>query len=73
MSKYQSYDDYRAVCPYYRGARANELVCEGACEGARTMVVRFGQIRQLRVHRSRHCDNLKGYERCPLYRAHTPE
>lgn len=32
MSKYQSYDDYRAVCPYYRGARANELVCEGACD-----------------------------------------
>ena len=33
MSKYQSYDDYRAVCPYYRGARANELLCDGACAG----------------------------------------
>ena len=73
MSKYQSYDDYRALCAYYRGARASELVCEGACDGARTLVVRFGQIRQLRVHRGRHCDNLKGYERCPLYNAHAHE
>lgn len=33
MSKYQSYDDYRAVCPYYRGARANELLCGTRMDG----------------------------------------
>ena len=70
MSKYQSYDDYRAVCPYYRGAHANELVCDGACEGASTMVVRFCKERALRIHRTRYCDNIKGYDQCPLYKPH---
>lgn len=73
MSKYQSYDDYRAVCPYYKGANGNELLCDGVCEGARSLVVRFGRVMWLRAHRERHCDNMDGYDRCPLYRAHNTE
>lgn len=70
MSKYQSYDDCNAKCPYYKGCWRNELACEAQSVEVRTLVIRFGTLQGLRAYRRAYCDSLRGHETCPLYAVH---
>lgn len=70
MSKYQSYEDCRAVCPYYNGAHGRELLCDGLYRENYAVLMRFRRIEALRAHRERYCDNIREYCKCRLYRAH---
>ena len=69
MSRYSSYDDASAVCPYYKGGTKLEVRCEG-CAPGQAVLLRFAADCFRRDWRSGHCDKLPGYEKCPFYRAH---
>lgn len=69
VGRYQSYDDVRAVCPFYTGTTPIEVRCEGV-GGGTCVIVRFANGRLRNEYRARYCDNMKGYESCPIARAH---
>lgn len=69
MGRYSNYDDVRAVCPYYNGCTPTDVRCDGV-ERGQCLIVRFRSKRERDVFRSRHCDNMKGYHKCPLKKAH---
>ena len=65
MSRYSSYDDVAAVCPYYKGSTATDVRCEGMTPGG-TVIVRFPRRDVRNKFRAEYCDKLPGYEKCPL-------
>ena len=72
MSRYSSYDDVYAVCPYYVGGSKQEVRCEGFYRGW-ALIIRFGTDQARQAWRQARCDLLPGYDRCPFFDAHETE
>lgn len=66
MSRYSSYDDVAAVCPYYKGSTITDVRCEGIAQGCTVVIVRFHSRDARNRFRAKHCDKLPGYEKCPF-------
>lgn len=68
MSRYSSYDDVYAVCPYYKGSTETDVRCEGL-ERGQCIIVRFAGRTAKNGYRMRFCDSMQGYRECPLAKA----
>ena len=53
------------VCPFYINSNERSIQCEGYCKGT-TLRVAFDKKERMDRHVSRYCNNLSGYESCPL-------
>lgn len=69
MSRYSSYDDANAKCPYYTGSTATDVRCKGLV-GGNCIIMRFASRDVRNAFRARHCDSMDGYGRCPIKQAH---
>jgi hypothetical protein len=67
MSRYSSYDDVDAKCPYYTGSTATDVRCDRV--GGGCMIVRFATPADKKAFRAKRCDCMD-YELCELYDAH---
>lgn len=54
------------VCPFYHAEDGLKLRCEGFCETV-TIQLYFSRKEQMQIHKHRHCMDIKGYPKCPLY------
>lgn len=70
MSRYSSYDDANAVCPYYTGSTITDIRCEGVEHGNCVVIVRFRNRDVRNAFRARYCDSMDGYGRCRIKQAH---
>lgn len=64
----QKYLAKEVVCPFYHkeDAMRNLILCEGFCKSCSLQITFSGRI-SLTFHRERHCANIDGYTKCPLY------
>ena len=69
MSRYSSYDDAAAVCPYYKGGTATDVRCEGIV-ASNCVIMRFECRDAKNMFRATYCDRMDGYQQCPIKRAH---
>lgn len=69
MSRYSSYDDADAKCPYYTGSTITDVRCEGLAQGS-CIIMRFASRDARNAFRAQHCDSMDGYRRCPIKKAH---
>ena len=69
VSRYSSYDDARAVCPYYTGSTITDVRCEGLAAG-NNIIMRFESREARNRFRAGHCDSMDGYGRCQIKLAH---
>jgi hypothetical protein len=58
--------DKSVVCPFYSQEEALKLHCEGYCKGTRLHLF-FDCKERMKHHKKKHCNDLEGYEKCPLY------
>ena len=70
MSRYSSYDDADAVCPYYKGSTATDVRCEGIGQGNCVIIMRFQNRDARNAYRARRCDSMAGYGGCEIGRMH---
>ena len=69
MSRYSSYDDADAKCPYYTGSTVTDIRCEGLVAG-NCIIMRFPSRDARNAFRAKYCDSMDGHKRCPIKRAH---
>ncbi len=69
MSRYSSYDDADAKCPYYTGSTVTDVRCEGLVPG-QCIIIRFASRDARNAFRAQHCDSMDGYGRCMIKKAH---
>lgn len=69
MSKYTSYDDANAKCPYYTGSTETEIRCEGFVQDT-FIVQRFLSRDARNAYRAEYCDNIRWYGCCLIARLH---
>ena len=70
MSRYSSYDDADAKCPYYTGSTMTDIRCEGLGDGTCVVIVRFANREMRNAYRARYCDSMRGYAECRVKKAH---
>ena len=68
MSRYSSYDDANAKCPYYTGSTATDVRCEGLRTG-NCIIMRFESRDARNAFRRQYCDSMK-YRECPIAKGH---
>ena len=61
------YDDAWAMCPYYKGQTEKEVVCKGITT-YQMLAIRFPVEDSKGGWLKNFCNNIKGYEMCPIYR-----
>jgi hypothetical protein len=54
------------VCPFYVTANNSSIRCEGYSEGTNLRLIFFDK-EKMDCHTRRYCNNMKGFESCPLY------
>lgn len=69
MSRYSSYDDADAVCPYYKGSTETDVRCEGLADGS-CIIIRFVGRTAKNRFRAMRCDSMTGYKKCPIANGH---
>lgn len=62
----QKYVSKYVVCPFYHKEEATKILCEGFCKTT-SLQTSFQTREQLQLHKERHCNEMKGYPKCPLY------
>ena len=64
-----NYMDESAVCPFYlEGGDSLRIRCEGISQGTR-LHISFDCKERMKAHAKKYCNDMKCYERCPLYSA----
>ena len=64
----KNYMDSGTVCPFYSQEKELKIHCEGYCKGTRLHVC-FDCTERKKAHKKAFCNNINGYESCPLYPA----
>lgn len=62
----QHYVSKEVVCPFYHKEDGARIFCEGFCKSC-NLQISFRRRDQLITHKDTHCNNFKGYKKCPLY------
>lgn len=62
----QKYVSKEAVCPFYHKEEPTKILCEGYCKTV-SLQTSFQRRELLQLHKDRHCNDIKGYIKCPLY------
>lgn len=62
----QHYVAKEVVCPFYHQEDSTRIRCEGFCSTT-SLQTSFKFREQLISHKARHCNDIKGYMKCPLY------
>jgi hypothetical protein len=64
----KNYMDNCTVCPFYTHEKELKIHCEGCCKGSRIHLC-FDCKERMKAHKKKYCNNINGYELCPLYPA----
>jgi hypothetical protein len=62
----QKYLSKEVVCPFYHKEDSTKILCEGFCKSC-CIQITFTSKLTLAMHKDRHCNDIKGYTKCPLY------
>lgn len=62
----KNYVDSSTVCPFYSQEKELKIHCEGYCRGTRLHIC-FDSRERKKAHKKKYCNDLYGYESCPLY------
>ena len=71
-SKYHSYQDAYAKCPYYLGGTKTEILCSGL-DGTVSDVLRFRRTDETQGYRAHYCDSIRGCQECKRYKIRADE
>ena len=54
------------VFPFYHAQDGLKIKCEGFCSSC-SLQISFERKEMLKLHQYRHCMDMRGYKKCPLY------